>query len=294
MEEDWKDFISYLASEKGLAVNSLEAYQRDGKKFCQFLVEKQIGSFKVVLENHIIEFLATLRAKHYASSTIARHLITLKVLFRFLKREGLIPINVTLYLETPHLWQIIPEVLSHEEMDQLLQQPDISTEIGARNKAILEVLYASGLRVSELCQLVINDVDDQFVRVKGKGNKERLVPIGMKAVEAIDYYLAQYRDKYADQRQQTLFLTKRGQPLSRLAIWKTIKDYAKTMGIKKNISPHSLRHSFATHLLDNGADLRIIQEMLGHATIGSTARYTQVSNQQLVIAFNQFHPRNIV
>jgi len=292
MNDELKDFLSYIASEKGLSPNTVEAYGRDVKTFAHFLTEQEVFAFKDVEHKHCIAFLTHLQKQNYATSSMCRTLIAIKVLFRFLKRENLISTNIMIYFETPKLWQLIPEVLTHEEVEKLLEQPDIETEKGARDKAILEILYASGLRVSEVCTLGIYNVDDQFVRVMGKGRKERLVPVGSEALTAIDHYLTRFRSQYDSEHNQKLFLNKKGNSIDRVAIWKMIKEYAKTAGITKNISPHTLRHSFATHLLDNGADLRVIQEMLGHASISSTDRYTHISRARLVSAFQELHPRN--
>ncbi len=292
MKEQLHEFLNYLVAEKGLSNNTIEAYGRDIESFFTSIQNKGITSFSQVQQQHLIDFLYRLNAAQYAASSVCRALIALKVLFRFLKREGVISDNVAYYLETPKLWQIIPEVLTHEEVELLLAQPDPSTAIGARDRAILEVLYASGLRVSEVCSLGIYSVDDTFVRVMGKGKKERVVPIGKKALEAVDLYLANYRDAHDSDRQQALFVTKTGRPLDRIKVWRMIKTYGKKAGIAKNISPHTLRHSFATHLLDNGADLRIIQDMLGHSNIISTERYTHISRSHLHEAFQAFHPRN--
>jgi integrase/recombinase XerD len=271
------DFSTYIASEKGLTLNTVQAYQRDVSAFFSFLKNAGIPTIDSVKEGHLIHFLSTLK-NHYASSSIARNLIAIKVLCRFLKRENTIQTNFALYLETPKIWQLIPEVLSSAEMDKQ----------GVRDKAIIEVLYGSGLRVSELCTLKIYDVDDAYVKVMGKGRKERTVPIGRKAIEAIDQYLHLYRSQSDSEKVQELFVTSRGSPLDRIAVWKMIKAYAKAAGIVKNVSPHTLRHSFATHLLDNGADLRVIQEMLGHASISSTDRYTHISTAQLQESFGKF------
>lgn len=291
MNEDLDDFLSYIGSEKGLSINTIEAYNRDALSFIAFLEKQGIHSFKAVTRSHIVDFLAHLNDRGYASSTICHHLIALKVLFRFLKREGGIQNNVALYLETPKLWQLIPEVLTTDEVEALLQQPDPQHPIGARDKAILELLYSSGLRVSEVCTIQIYDVDDEYVKVFGKGQKERLVPLGQYALAAIDHYLLHYRSQCDSEKEKTLFVTKNGRPLDRISIWRMIKNHAKKGGITKSISPHTLRHSFATHLLDNGAELRVIQEMLGHANINSTERYTHVSRTHLQKAFTAFHPR---
>ncbi|NGX42925.1 MAG: Tyrosine recombinase XerD [Chlamydiae bacterium] len=292
MNEDLDDFLSYIGSEKGLSPNTIEAYQRDCLKFVNFLEENGTHSFPQVSQSHIVDFLSVLNAKGLASASICRHLIAIKVLFRFLRRENIVQANVALYLETPKLWQLIPEVLTQEEVAILLQQPDPNHPVGARDKAILELLYASGLRVSEVCSMQIYDVDDDTVRVLGKGRKERLVPLGKHALKAIDHYLLHYRCQVDSEKQKALFVTKTGRHIDRVSVWRMIKNYAKNGGITKNISPHTLRHSFATHLLDNGAELRVIQEMLGHASISSTERYTHISRSHIQKAFEAFHPRN--
>jgi integrase/recombinase XerD len=281
------DFLNYLTSEKGLAQNTLQAYGRDIEKF---LIH--VKNVEAVSEEHLTTFLLNLQECGYASSSVARAFIALKVFFRFLKREGVILINPTLYLSTPKFWQLIPEVLSIHEVERLLGAPDITTEQGCCGRAILELLYSSGLRVSELCGLKITDVDDEFVKVTGKGGKERIVPVGKAAILAIDDYLTCFRDLAGNERQTALFISsKGGGSLTRFEVWRRIKSYAKGAGITKNISPHTLRHSYATHLLDGGADLRVIQELLGHASISSTDRYTHISHGRLVEAFEAFHPR---
>lgn len=291
MEREVDDFCLYIASEKGLAQNTIEAYRHDTLVFVQFLRDRGVPSFEKVDQSEIVEFLGLMRAKNYASATICRALITIKVLFRFLKREGLVSTNIALYLETPKLWQLIPEVLDFEEVERLLMAPKQDTFVGARDRAILEVLYGSGLRVSELCRLQIYDVDDTFVRVMGKGSKERLVPIGKKAIEAIDHFLGHFRCEYDSDKMKEIFLTRSGRPIDRITVWKMVKERAKQAGIIKNISPHTLRHSFATHLLDNGADLRVIQEMMGHASINSTDRYMHISRSHLQEAFDACTPK---
>ncbi len=290
MNDQLDDFLVYLGSEKGLTQNTIEAYQRDTFAFLKFLEAKGVRSFRDVEKEQIIDFLAFLKSQGLAVSTISRHLISIKVLFRFLKREREIEHNITLYLQSPKLWQIIPEVLTLEEMESLLNQPDLETPKGVRDKAILELLYACGLRVSELCQLKINGVDEDSVRVFGKGRKERIVPLGSQASKAIDQYLLEHRDQYRSDEEGFLFVNNRGKPMDRVSIWRMIKAYGKQAGLTKNLSPHTMRHSFATHLLDNGAELRVIQEMLGHASISSTDRYTHVSRSHLQNAFDRYHP----
>lgn len=283
-----EEFLRYLRAEKGLCANTLEAYGRDVGNFLSHIKNKPIAQTD---REDVISFLAMLQAKNYASSSTARALIALKVFFRFLKREGLHAQDVGQLLDTPKLWQMLPDVLSASEVEALLAQPDPATKQGVRDKAILELLYATGIRVSELCNLAIYDVDDDQVRVFGKGSKERIVPISARAVVAIDNYLVQFRDQYDSEKEKKLFLSLKGKPIDRTSIWKLIKAYALKANIAKNIFPHMMRHSFASHLLDGGADLRIIQEMLGHAHISSTDRYTHVSLSKVHERFKSMHPR---
>ena len=282
------EFLRYLRAERGLSANTLEAYGRDVASFLGHTRQKPVHELQ---RDDVIAFLAALQTQEYASSSIARALIALKVFFRFLKREMLHPHDIGQLLDTPKLWQMLPDVLSSSEVELLLAQPDLSTNQGIRDKAILELLYATGIRVSELCNLAIYDVDDDQVRVFGKGSKERIVPISAKAVQAIDAYLSKVRDQYDSQTLKTLFLSLKGKPIDRTSVWKLIKAYAKQANITKNIFPHMMRHSFASHLLDGGADLRIIQEMLGHAHISSTDRYTHVSLSRVHERFKNMHPR---
>lgn len=290
MQRDIEDFIIYLTSEKGFSSHTLEAYRRDVEQFMSFLHFAVATHWKEIQQQQVIDFIASKKEKEYAPASISRALIALKVFFRFLKREGIITDNICHLLETPKIWQLIPDILSLEEVERLVSQPDPLTRKGARDRAILELLYASGLRVSELCQLKIGDVDDHYVRVQGKGGKERLVPVGKKAILAIDHYLA-FRDGATAERQQALFVSQRNRMIARVSVWKLVKHYARQAGITKNIFPHSFRHSFATHLLDNGADIRVIQELLGHTSISSTDRYTHVSCTHLHQAFKACHPR---
>ena len=290
MQHEIAEFSTYLISEKGLSLHTLEAYRRDVENFLLFLESYSLQHWKAVEQQHVIDFLGFKKKNDFASASISRALIAIKVFFYFLKREGMIPYHPAVLLETPKIWQLIPDVLSIEEMECLLKQPDASCQKGARDRAILEVLYASGLRVSELCQLTLQDVDDTSLRIKGKGNRERIVPVGRKAIEAVDRYL-HFRDGEKNARSAPLFLGKGNQAIDRVTVWTLVKHYAKRAGITKNIFPHTFRHSFATHLLDNGADLRIIQELLGHASISSTDRYTHVSCSHLQEAFQAFHPR---
>lgn len=281
MEQAINDFLVYLGSEKGLSPRTLEAYGRDLKGLQTFLHDKTPTS------STIVEYFEQLKNRGIASSSICRALVAIKVFYRFLKREKRIEVNPTAYLESPKMWQLIPEVMTEAEVTQFLAAPSKDDFIGARDRAMLHLMYASGLRVSELCGLNIGDVSDDFIRVKGKGGKERIVPVAPVAVQELDYYLVNFR-KEGD---GPIFITQRGTRLSRIGVWERVKYYAEKIGLNKSISPHTLRHSFATHLLENGADLRIIQELLGHANIATTDRYTHISHKHLHEAFEKFHPR---
>lgn len=289
MNHHLDNFLSYIASEKGLSLNTIEAYGRDLTSFMEFLQRKKILMIAQVDEEAIIDFLTALKNEQYAAATIYRHLVSIKVFFKFLKREGLIQVNKALYIQSPRLWMLIPEYLTNIEVQLLLDQPGKATLKGARDSAILETLYACGIRVSELCELKITDVDEEFVRVFGKGRKERLIPIGKSAIHAIDHYL----HLRGDDANPYLFLNNKGNKIDRQFVWKMVREMTKMAKIKKQITPHTLRHSFATHLLDNGADLRIIQELLGHADIVSTDRYTHVSQSHLIEAFFKHSPTRV-
>lgn len=278
-----RSFLIYIGSEKALSKNTIAAYESDLKSFSKFLNGKD---FNHVSEEDFINYLDFLKTKAYAPSSIYRAFVAIKVFFRFLKREGLLSIDIG-FFEVPKIWQLIPVVLTYSEVESLLRQPDITTCIGARDKAILELLYATGIRVSEGINLKIQDVTDEFVKVTGKGKKDRVVPIGKKAIEAIDYYLANFRKT----ENEYLFLSLKGKKMSRVDVYLRIKIYAKAAGIEKKVTPHTLRHCFATHLLENGADIRLIQEMLGHEDISTTDKYTHVSQNHLKKAFESFHPR---
>lgn len=280
-------FLDTMRFERGLSSNTILAYGRDLSHFEAFLNGKE---FKQVGQEEIFAFLSHLKNQGYASSSICRILIAVKVFFRFLKKEKEIASDLARYFETPKIWQLVPEVLSTEEMDLLLSQPKIDDFLGARDRAILELLYATGIRVSELCQLRLNDLNDSFIKVRGKGKKERLVPLGKKATDAIDYYLIHFRGEVKDEN-GFLFVSSKGRGIDRITVWNRVKVYAKSAEITKSISPHTFRHSFATHLLENGADLRLIQEMLGHEEIATTDRYTHITGSRLKNAFKQFHPR---
>lgn len=288
MEPYIEDFLFYIASEKGLSKHTVEAYKRDLARFTLLASEKGLSSFSEVSEREIVDYAKALKGSGLSVSSIYRSMVALKSFFRFLRKERLISSDETLYLDTPKMWQLVPDVLTEGEVKELLSQPDPDSPMGARDRAILETLYASGLRVSELCSLNLQDVGEETVRVMGKGEKERIVPIAKSALEAIDQYLLHHRGEGCP---DALFVSSKGKRIDRIAVFERVKLYAKRAGLNKSVSPHTLRHSFATHLLENGADLRVIQEMLGHASVATTDRYTHISKKHLVDAFDRFHPK---
>lgn len=287
-------FFDYLRVERGLAQNTLDAYRRDLHQYLAFLSEKHVAEPEHVDAALVLQFLTCLRQRLFSARSIARKRAALAVFHRFMQRERITPNNPTEFLDPPRVRPALPQALTIEEVDTLLQAPPSDDPEGVRDRAMLELMYASGLRVSELCHLNLTDVnlDVGFVRCMGKGAKERIVPIGSVAMQAVKDYLSFARpklDRGKDAR--ALFLTNRGNRFSRITFWQKVRDYARRAGITRPISPHTLRHSFATHLLERGADLRAIQEMLGHASISTTQIYTHVSRSRLRDAYLKAHPR---
>ena len=285
-------FLDYLAIEKGLAKNSLTAYSSDLRHFGHWLRDAGV-ELEDVERVHIVKYFQALRAAGISARSVARALAAIRGLFRFLVAERHLKKDPTENLENPKLWSTLPKSLQPSEVEALLAAPDRTTADGLRDAAMLELLYATGLRVSELIKVRIDEVvmDAGFLRTVGKGSKERIVPFGDTARDAILTFIDRGRpelDKYADPH---LFLSRRGRPMSRQSFWMKIVKYAREAGIKAHISPHVLRHSFATHLLENGADLRSVQMMLGHADISTTQIYTHVSRARLQKLYESFHPR---
>lgn len=285
-------FIDYLKVERGLSDNTIAAYSTDLVRLTDFFKRADL-TFVDISHQHMVAYISFLKTQ-LSTRSVARNISSAKQFFRFLASEGHIPLNPTRLLGTPRLAQHLPDLLSREQVDRLLSQPDITKMTGKRDRAMLELLYASGLRVSELVGLKVSDVnlESGFVRTFGKGAKERLVPIGEKAREAVREYLSGARlSLLKGSNLPHLFLNFRGTALTRQGFWKIIKKYAHTAGIKKTITPHSLRHSFASHLLEGGADLRAVQVMLGHADIATTQIYTHVSRDRLRALHEACHPR---
>jgi len=287
-------FLSYLAVEKGLSENTLESYGRDVKKFIVYLEQEKIAAVSDVEYRHIADFLTLSKEKGFTATTIVRSIVSIKQFFKYLIIEKLITEDPASQIKTPKMKQSIPGVISLDDVETLLGAPDESTPEGLRDSAMLEVLYATGIRVSELVGLKLNDVnfDHGYVIVYGKGSKERIVPVGEKAREKMLAYLADARPLILKLRKaKALFATRRGSGMTRQGFWKLIKNYSLKAGISKKISPHTLRHSFATHLLERGADLRTIQIMLGHSDISTTQIYTHVESERLKEIHKKYHPR---
>ena len=294
MESLIQEFIDYLGHEKGLASNTLESYSRDLRQYYWFLSGDSSLSLESASQSTIVAYLMYLRKQGKATATIARRLAALKAFYQFLVKENYVANDPTGELSSPKLERKLPKVLTVEEVERLLSQPDFSLPAGKRDKAMLELLYATGIRVSELVNLNVQDVDLQegFVRCVGKGSKERVVPIGEMAVIALRSYLENARSKLiADPKERAVFVNHHGRRLTRQGFWKIVKKYAQQALIRKEITPHTLRHSFATHLLENGADIRAVQEMLGHADISTTQIYTHVTKDRLKDVYAKSHPR---
>jgi integrase/recombinase XerD len=290
----WREaFVRYLRSECHLAENTVVAYDRDLRRFLDWLGARRIEGLAI---SELAGYPAWLTDQQLAPASIGRHVVSLKVFFRYLQLEGVLAENQAELLGTQKLWQRVPTVLSAAELDKLLSTPRPPQPWWCRDRAMLELLYATGCRVSELSMLRPRDVhlNEQYCLCHGKGDKQRVVPLGKKAIDAVELYLQHERPKLAERSQgesQFLLLSSRGARLRRERIWELIKLYAKQVGCAAELSPHSFRHSFATHLLAGGADLRHVQEMLGHASIATTQIYTHVDHSRLKKVHESFHPR---
>jgi integrase/recombinase XerD len=291
-EDGLPEFLEYLAVEKRLSSNTIEAYGRDIGKFFLFLGHRKIP-WKDAREGDLIRFLQDQSEAGLSPRSRARLISALKSFYRYMSLEGRVTKNPTLPLSSPKAWLALPKFMTVAEVKRLLRQPDPNDDRGLRDLAMLEMMYAAGLRVSELIRLRLEDVrlKDNFVLCRGKGGKERIVPIGGAAVEAVRRYLSSSRPKLLKKSAEALFLTRRGESFTRQGFWKMLKKHALRAGLAANISPHVLRHSFATHLLERGADLRSVQLMLGHSQITTTEIYTHVSRERLRRVYDQYHPR---
>ena len=292
----WVDrFLHYAALEKGLSPNTIQAYSRDLLLHLNFLELRNIQQFERVSLQTLLDFTYFLNDLGYAPASLGRNLSALRNFYQFLADEGAIAVDPAQNLESPKLRRKVPVVLTVPEIEAILAQPDVRTALGLRDKAWLEFAYATGVRVSELVQVRRKNLflDEGFVQIFGKGSKERLIPIGSAAQNAVEIYLQRVRpDLYRPGISgEVLFLSRNGRPLTRMAIFVGLKKYARLAGVTKNVSPHVLRHSFATHLLEGGADLRAVQEMLGHADISTTQIYTHLDRDYLKEVHRSFHPR---
>jgi len=289
-------FLTHVRVEKGLSSNTVSAYRRDLAKFEAFTKKHKLA-LDTVRRGDLVDFLASLYHQKLESRTVARHLVTLRNFFRYAQLQELIPEDPSLNLESPKIRRSLPGYLRLEEVEKLLAQPDERTAIGVRDRAMLEVLYSSGLRVSELIGLRVMDLDRAVgcVRCIGKGDKERIVPIGKKATTLVEKYLREARPKLLGKGSAAnspfLFLNRRGTAISRVGVWKILSAYGRKAGLRVGLTPHMLRHSFATHLLERGADLRSVQLMLGHSDISTTQIYTHVVEERLKQIYKAHHPR---
>jgi integrase/recombinase XerD len=289
-------FLTHVRVERGLSANTVTAYRRDLVKFDDFAKKRKL-TLESVSRDNLVEFLASLYRQKLESRTVARHLVTLRNFFRFAQLQELIATDPSLNLESPKIRRSLPGYLRLEEIERLLAQPDDKTPLGLRDHAMLDVLYSTGLRVSELVSLRVMDLDTAVgcIRCIGKGDKERIVPIGKKALALVERYLRDARPKLIGKGKQalatTLFINRRGAPLSRVGVWKILSAYGRKAGLRSSLTPHMLRHSFATHLLERGADLRSVQLMLGHSDISTTQIYTHVVEERLKQIYKAHHPR---
>jgi integrase/recombinase XerD len=289
-------FLTHVQVEKGLASNTLSAYRRDLSKFEDFAKKRKLA-LQAVNRDHLVDFLASLYRQKLESKTVARHLVTLRNFFRYTQVQELIAEDPTAHLESPKIRRSLPGYLRLEEVEKLLELPDQKTPFGLRDRAMLEVLYSTGLRVSELTSLRVTDLDTKVgcVRCIGKGDKERIVPVGRKALAIVERYLREARTTLIGNGRggagTYLFVNRRGGRISRVGVWKILSAYGRKAGLRVPLTPHMLRHSFATHLLERGADLRSVQLMLGHSDISTTQIYTHVVEERLKQIYKAHHPR---
>ena len=294
MEQLLDQFLHYLIVEKGLSKNTIDAYSHGLTRFLSYLREQGVQEIQGAGKFHIRGFLLTLRRKNLNTKSIVRDLVAIRTFFRFLIQEGILESNPVEELESPKVARTLPEILTLKEIEQLLEQPNLQTPLGIRDRAMLETLYATGMRVSELTQLPTHQVNLEggYVLVYGKGSKERIIPLGSEAMKWVTAYLKTARRILSKGKESPfLFVNRSGKGMTRQRFWKSLKEYARRAGLRKRITPHLLRHSFASHLLERGADLRSVQMMLGHVDISTTQIYTHVAGERLKKIHKQYHPR---
>lgn len=293
LEADVRAFVSYLRVEKALAQNTIDSYRRDLEKFLEFLAPQKLDTPDIT-RSHLVNYLASLYKRGLDARSVARHLATIRHFFRFCLLDGVVKENPSATIEAPKIRQSLPHFLSVEEVDRLLAFPAEKSVLGLRDKAMIELMYSTGTRVSELINIRVGDLQMEAgcLRCIGKGNKERLVPVGRRALAAVEAYLKNARPELLREGSSPyLFLNQRGRPLKRATFWQLVVMYGEKAGLRKPLKPHTLRHSFATHLLDRGADLRSVQLMLGHADISTTQIYTHVVEERLKQVYKAHHPR---
>lgn len=294
MEQLLDQFLHYLIVEKGLSRNTIGAYSHGLTRFLSHLREQGIQEIQEAGKFHIRGFLLTLGRKNLNTKSIVRDLVAIRAFFRFLIQEGILESNPVEELESPKVARTLPEILTLKEIEQILEQPNLQTPLGIRDRAMLETLYATGMRVSELTQLPTHQVNLEggYVLVYGKGSKERIIPFGGEAMKWVSAYLKTARRILSKGKESPfLFVNRSGKGMTRQRFWKSLKEYARRAGLRKRITPHLLRHSFASHLLERGADLRSVQMMLGHVDISTTQIYTHVAGERLKKIHKQYHPR---
>jgi integrase/recombinase XerD len=297
MQEQIRNFLDFLAVEQGYSENTIAAYRNDLSQFARFLTETDppITSWAEAEKEHIVNYILHLKEREYASSTVARKVAAIKSFFHFLLADGIIKDDPTVTLDSPKVKKRLPKALSHDLVNRLLEEAGkYSTPKGQRDKALLELLYATGMRVSELVLLDIDDVNlaSGSVRCFGKGDKERIIPVYDQAIQALEKYVQTGRPRLMkNPNEKALFLNHRGKRLTRQGLWLIIKRYAEEIGISSDVTPHTLRHSFATHMLSGGAGLREVQKLLGHANISTTQVYTHVNSERLREVYDESHPR---
>jgi integrase/recombinase XerD len=295
MLDEVKDYLHYLTVERGLAANTLQSYERDLKKYTTYL-QKELNhiNYNTITRNDIMSFLYHLKDTGKATTTIARTIASIRSFHQFLIREKVAEQDPSVHIETPKTERRLPKILSSAEVDNLMEAPEGNTPFGLRDRAMIELLYATGIRVSEMIQLNLSDahLTMGFIRCLGKGNKERIIPVGRMASNALTTYIEEARGQLLKKKStDALFLNHHGNRLTRQGFWKILKKLARQAKIEKELTPHTLRHSFATHLLENGADLRAVQELLGHVDISTTQIYTHVTKTRLKDVYSMYHPR---
>lgn len=287
-------FLNYLIVECGLSENTIKGYKNDLRNFSNYLKNKGVKRFQDVRTSMIVNYIEDEKERGLSENSISRSLVTVKMFYKFMIMEGKISINPMSSVSSLKLHKRLPEVLHYKAVEKMLQMPDCRHKLEMRDKAILELMYATGARVSEVASIKVGwvNIDYGYIRCQGKGSKQRIVPIGAEAAKSLRRYLQDVRPLLSkDENEDVLFLSRTGKRLRRENIWSIVKKYAIKAGIRSNISPHTLRHSFATHLLEGGADLRSVQEMLGHANISTTQIYTHIDRKYLKSVHQKFHPR---